>query len=633
MLLPKILIPAATAAFGLGLAAFSPQDGPNSDDHKKVEVTKTVNVVTTSPDGIEAALNDVYVRLRRIRAERLPETPKKLADDAAKLYREALKAVETNDDTKAKALTDAVRELTNALELSLKSRDDAPSDPDLPPPPKRKSGLYTIYRGDAKGIALPPAIQEHVRRLVEGHVIHGDPKATMTLHATEVHGKPVDADFEVRIVRVEPDGEDEKRDVVVRRLPEPLRERHLLTERSRAESARAEAVLAHQKVAETLHLEIEGLAKKAGEQTVEVELKPEGRQAIAKFRMAEANAKLHESLAGVRVEGQPMLAYRVIESGDGQKTDADAASIELKRAYEAITKARKEGKKSDDANYLDAARDLYNAARREAEAKRYDRAAALARAAGALTRADHALGAVRFQAHAIPGSEKAKLFAYSVSPKEGKAEGEKSTLTFMVKPDKDGEAEVEKKSITVLVKPDAKSGEIKAERQHVEVHKAEGDSKSLTLTVKPHEGYAESKTEQHVEVHVAEAKPVEGVNVEAAEDVQGIGVMISFEDGKISVIELMKEGPAEKDGRIKPGDVLVGVANEKGAIVGFADKSLAEVTKLLRGPADSKVKVVVQPKDAPDLKIYKIARKTLEVPKPADGEKPADSAKLPPVIE
>jgi hypothetical protein len=58
---------------------------------------------------------------------------------------------------------------------------------------------------------------------------------------------------------------------------------------------------------------------------------------------------------------------------------------DLTRAYERIQDARVPGPDAPDRFYLDAARDLYNAARRDARDGRYERAGELAKAAEAMT--------------------------------------------------------------------------------------------------------------------------------------------------------------------------------------------------------------------------------------------------------
>ena len=617
MLLAKILAPAATVALGLGLAALSPQDGP-APDAKPVEVTKTVEVVADPVD----VLNDLYTRLRKIRSERLPEKPKKLADSAAKLYRQALEAIEQKDEAKARALLRAASELTRALELTRGNGDEAPADPDLPPPPRRNADRVFLYRRDATVIALPPVIRDQdevTARVVEGAAPTGAQKGVITFRvpgAGEVKGTITAGN--VRIHHVESEGQPEKRDVVVERHlvegEEKVAREVLLSvirssqDQAEAEHARALAVLAQSEVAKALHAEAEALDKKDGKLRVEVRLQPEMRQAVTRLRLTEAHAKLQETLAGVKSKDNALkLRFHVVESGQGQKVDAGNASEDLNRAYEAVTQARKTRKKSDDANYLDAARDLYNAARREAEAKRFDHAVELARAAEALTRADHALGALRlYETHVIQGTEVHGLSGLKILTEDIKGDG---TLKIVAVPAHPGDAKAEaKKSETRQVEVHV-GGSEKA-KPHADAHQAEQANEEVETTIvvvptKPGDPKPEGETRRSV-IRRLDPKIADLAKVESGEshegDVQGIGVMIaSIDDGKALVQDLMKGGPAEKDGRIKAGDSLVGVVNDKGAIVGFADKPIADVTKLIRGPGGSKVKIVVQPKDSSDL--------------------------------
>jgi hypothetical protein len=69
----------------------------------------------------------------------------------------------------------------------------------------------------------------------------------------------------------------------------------------------------------------------------------------------------------------------------GRDDSGERTRRDLYRAYERIQSAGAYGPDADTAFYLDAARDLYNAARRDAEAGREERAGELARAAEAMT--------------------------------------------------------------------------------------------------------------------------------------------------------------------------------------------------------------------------------------------------------
>jgi hypothetical protein len=70
---------------------------------------------------------------------------------------------------------------------------------------------------------------------------------------------------------------------------------------------------------------------------------------------------------------------------DGTEGDDGRARHDLRIAYDRITDLRDDGQGADARFYIDAARDLYNAARRDAQAGRSERAGELAKSAEALT--------------------------------------------------------------------------------------------------------------------------------------------------------------------------------------------------------------------------------------------------------
>ncbi len=81
-------------------------------------------------------------------------------------------------------------------------------------------------------------------------------------------------------------------------------------------------------------------------------------------------------------------------SEPGPEGSIERTRRDLRRAFDRITKAKEAKPAADSAFYLDAARDLYNAARRDAEAGRDERAGELARGAEAMTHVVDHLGHV-----------------------------------------------------------------------------------------------------------------------------------------------------------------------------------------------------------------------------------------------
>jgi len=76
---------------------------------------------------------------------------------------------------------------------------------------------------------------------------------------------------------------------------------------------------------------------------------------------------------------------------------------------------------------------------------------------------------------------------------------------------------------------------------------------------------------------------------------QGIGAMLSSEDGAAKVERLIPGGPAEQDGRLKPGDKIIAVAQGDGEPVDVLHWPLYRTVRLIRGDKGSKVVLTVIP--------------------------------------
>jgi len=81
---------------------------------------------------------------------------------------------------------------------------------------------------------------------------------------------------------------------------------------------------------------------------------------------------------------------------------------------------------------------------------------------------------------------------------------------------------------------------------------------------------------------------------------QGIGAMLSNEDGAAKVERLIPGGPAEMDGRLKPGDKIVAVAQgDDGEAVDVLHWPLYKTVRLIRGDKGSKVILTIIPASDP----------------------------------
>ena len=75
----------------------------------------------------------------------------------------------------------------------------------------------------------------------------------------------------------------------------------------------------------------------------------------------------------------------------------------------------------------------------------------------------------------------------------------------------------------------------------------------------------------------------------------GIGAVLGSEDGLCRVVRLIPGGPAERDGRLRPNDRIVAVAQGDGPPVEIIHWPLYKVVRLIRGEAGTRVVLTVWP--------------------------------------
>ena len=94
----------------------------------------------------------------------------------------------------------------------------------------------------------------------------------------------------------------------------------------------------------------------------------------------------------------------------------------------------------------------------------------------------------------------------------------------------------------------------------------------------------------------------------------GIGASLQFEDGYTVVKSLIPNGAADKDGRLKPEDRVIGVGQgTDGEIVDVVDMNLTDVVKLIRGKKGTIVRLKVIPSGQAEPKTYDITRASIEL--------------------
>jgi carboxyl-terminal processing protease len=95
---------------------------------------------------------------------------------------------------------------------------------------------------------------------------------------------------------------------------------------------------------------------------------------------------------------------------------------------------------------------------------------------------------------------------------------------------------------------------------------------------------------------------------------EGIGASLTVVDGNTVVNKVIKNGAADKDGRLKPEDRIVSVGQgENGEMVDVVDMNLNDVVHLIRGKAGTVVRLGVMPNASNELQIYNITRAKIEL--------------------
>jgi carboxyl-terminal processing protease len=132
---------------------------------------------------------------------------------------------------------------------------------------------------------------------------------------------------------------------------------------------------------------------------------------------------------------------------------------------------------------------------------------------------------------------------------------------------------------------------------------------SFTTSFDPHTDYMSPETEKNFEIAMSL-------------QLEGIGASLESDDGYTVVREIVPRGAADKDGRLKVEDKIVGVGQkDEGEIVDVVDMKLSDVVKLIRGAKGTIVRLEVLPADGAERRIYKIAREKIELTdKEARGE-------------
>ena len=91
----------------------------------------------------------------------------------------------------------------------------------------------------------------------------------------------------------------------------------------------------------------------------------------------------------------------------------------------------------------------------------------------------------------------------------------------------------------------------------------------------------------------------ENFNIRMSLSLEGIGALLQEDNEYIKIVSLVPGGPADKDGRLKPGDRITGVGQgENGEIEDVMGWRIDDVVNLIRGPKETVVRLRIIPTDA-----------------------------------
>jgi carboxyl-terminal processing protease len=96
-------------------------------------------------------------------------------------------------------------------------------------------------------------------------------------------------------------------------------------------------------------------------------------------------------------------------------------------------------------------------------------------------------------------------------------------------------------------------------------------------------------------------------------NLDGIGAVLRSENGQTIVVEVVPGGAAGKDGRLKPNDKIVGVAQGDSKFVDVVEMKLPDVVKMIRGARGTKVQLKVVPVGKVEPVVYDLTRQKIEL--------------------
>ena len=123
---------------------------------------------------------------------------------------------------------------------------------------------------------------------------------------------------------------------------------------------------------------------------------------------------------------------------------------------------------------------------------------------------------------------------------------------------------------------------------------------SMTHSFDPHSSYMSPQTREDFDISMRLR-------------LQGIGASLSSDDGFTVVREIVPGGAADSDGRLAPGDKIIGVGQKDGDIEDIVEMKLSRVVRLIRGQKGTKVRLQVKVAKTGETNIYELTRQVIEL--------------------
>lgn len=124
---------------------------------------------------------------------------------------------------------------------------------------------------------------------------------------------------------------------------------------------------------------------------------------------------------------------------------------------------------------------------------------------------------------------------------------------------------------------------------------------AITTSFDPHTNYMSDSSLKNFEIQMRL-------------ELDGIGAQLQSIDGNTVVAKIVPGGAADRDGRLKPDDQVIGVGqDENGAIVDVVDMKINDVVGLIRGKRGTVVRLQVIPNGESEAKFYNIVRDQIKL--------------------